>query len=79
MFRKVALIVLLLGSVGSKALADYCSQLPESKMRLECATQNHSSLAAKRQRCEEEGRKMGLTPQGMAGGLYPYVVACMKR
>jgi hypothetical protein len=80
LFRMIALSALLLGSVESQALAQDCRQLPEGQARRDCVMKNPAA-AAKLQRCQAEGRKMGLSDQvnARAGGLRPYVVACMKR
>ncbi|MGY4289902.1 hypothetical protein ACVWXO_009168 [Bradyrhizobium sp. LM2.7] len=80
MLRTIVLAVLLLSSIGSKAFAQNCAQLPAGPARLDCAMKN-PAFAAKRERCEEEGRKMGLNNQwsGSAGGLRPYMAACLKR
>ncbi|OKO71420.1 hypothetical protein [Bradyrhizobium sp. AS23.2] len=80
LFRMIAMSVLLLGSVESQALAQDCRQLPEGQARRDCVMKNPAG-AAKLQRCEAEGRKMGLSNQynAGAGGLRPYVMACMKR
>jgi hypothetical protein len=54
----IALTVLLLAPIDSEALAQNAP---------------NPAMAAKRQRCEDEGRKMGLSNQrsGSAGGLRP--------
>ena len=70
MFRIVGLAVLLLAPIGSSALAQNSNGKNPS-----------AATAAKRQRCDAEGRNMGLNNQrsGSAGGLGRYVAACMKR
>ncbi|MGY4283738.1 hypothetical protein ACVWXO_002958 [Bradyrhizobium sp. LM2.7] len=80
MFRLILLTVLLLSTIGSQASAQECKQY-SGRVRLDCVTQRFPAAAAKRQRCEDEGRKMGLSNQRdpRAGGLMPYVFACMRR
>lgn len=80
MLRMIVLAGLLLSPIGSQAFAQNCGQLPAGPARLDCAMKN-PAFAAKRERCEDEGRKMGLNNQrsGSAGGLRPYVAACVKR
>jgi hypothetical protein len=60
MFRIIGLAVLLLAPIGSNALAQNSNGKNPSAV-----------AAAKRQRCDDEGRNMGLNNQrsGSAGGL----------
>lgn len=80
MFRMIASAVLMLGPISSEAWAQNCRQMPAGPARFECAMKN-PAFAAKLERCQDEGRKMGLSNQrsASAGGLKPYVKACMSR
>ena len=82
MIGKVASAFIFL-TACSEAQAQNCRELPPGPARFECASKNHPGLEAKRQRCIEEGRQMGLAPRGGAGGagggLRPFVMACMQR
>jgi len=64
MLRTIALAVLLLAPLSSGALA----QTPQKK----------ADLSAKRERCADEARKMGLF-RGVTGGLSEYVRSCVRR
>jgi hypothetical protein len=71
MLRIIALVVLLLAPIGSNALAQNLN-----------GKQPSAAAAAKRERCDMEGRNMGLSNQwnrGAGGSLRRYVAACMKR
>ena len=72
-------IVALSASASSAALAgEDCRQYPVGPARLSCASRNHPGFAAKQKRCQEQGQQMGLS-EGRAGGLRPFVAACMQR
>ena len=79
----VALGAALGSCASSAATAQNCMQYPEGHFRYQCATRIHPGLLARRERCKEEGRQMGLRHggghQGVAGGLWEYVIACMRR
>ena len=80
--RFVSFVVLWFVAVGSAdALAQDCRQLPQGPARFACVSKNHPGAVAKLERCTEEGKQMGLsdTHNGPAGGLRPYVRACMNR
>lgn len=64
MFKTIALTVLLLAPVSSAAFAQ--------------TAQKKVDMSAKRERCADEGRKMGLF-RGVTGGLSQYVASCVKR
>lgn len=69
MFRIFALVILLLGPIGAEALAQNVNvKLPSA------------AATGKRERCADEGRKMGLSrTRGRSGGLKSYVAGCMQR
>ena len=70
-------------AIASTANAENCMQYPPGPFRFECASRNNPGLLAKRERCQQEGRQMGLQPaggsKGAAGGLRDYMMACMQR
>jgi hypothetical protein len=82
MFLRTMIAAIALCAAASTANAEDCKQYPQGPFRFECASRNHPELLAKRERCEEEGRQMGLqrgAGKGAAGGLPGYVRACMQR
>jgi hypothetical protein len=79
MLRIVTWAVLSLVAAGSTiAFAEDCRQLPQGPARAACASQNNPAFAAKLDRCKQQGAQAGLT-EGRAGGLGPFVQACMQR
>ena len=82
MSSKTALAAIALWATASAANAQNCMQYPPGPDRLDCVNRNPGVLA-KRERCQQEGRQMGLAARrgggGNGGGLREYVVACMQR
>ena len=73
-----ATLIFLIACSGARA--QNCRDLPPGPARFECASRKHPDLIAKRERCKEEGLKMGLSGgRGNAGGLRNYVQACAQR
>jgi hypothetical protein len=83
MFLRTMIAAIALCAAASTANAEDCMQYPQGRFRFECASRKHPELLAKRERCQEEGRQMGLHggrgAQGNAGGMRGYVMACMQR
>jgi hypothetical protein len=83
MLKVAAAVIIASAFLSSAALAQNCRNLPPGPQRFECASQSHPGLLAKRERCKEEGRQMGLKPAGglggAGGGLRGFVMACMQR
>jgi hypothetical protein len=83
MFLRTMIAAIALCAAASAANAENCMQYPRGPFRFECASRNHPEQLAKRERCQEEGRQMGLFrsrgAQGNAGGMRGYVMACMQR
>lgn len=81
--RFVFAVLLSLGLPTVAARAEDCRAYPPGPMRFACASRTHPGLIEKQERCQEEGRRMGLKPagglQGAGGGLKEYVQACMQR
>jgi hypothetical protein len=63
--------------------AENCEEYPPGPARFECASRTHPGLAAKRERCMESARQMGLKSMAGGGGggnsLKGYVLECMRR
>ncbi len=80
--RLLLTALLCIGSL-SVTHAEDCRQYPPGPARFACASRTHPGLLAKQERCQEEGRRMGLKPAGglggAGGGLREYVQACMQR
>jgi hypothetical protein len=76
-------LILSIGLLTVRARAEDCRQYPPGPARFDCASRTHPGLLARRERCQEEGRQMGLKPRGGAGGagggLSEFVIACMQR
>lgn len=73
-------LILSIGLLTGTARAEDCRQYPPGPARFDCASRTHPGLLARRERCQEEGRQMGLKPRGGAGGgLSEFVIACMQR
>jgi hypothetical protein len=80
MYLRTSIAAIALCAAASSANAENCMQYPEGPFRFQCASRNHPQLHAKLERCQEEGRQMGLSrAKGTAGGLRGYVMACMHR
>jgi hypothetical protein len=83
MFLRTMIAAIALCAAASAANAENCMQYPQGPARFDCASRNHPGLLAKRERCQEEGRQMGLSggrgAGGNAGGMRGYVMACMQR
>jgi hypothetical protein len=81
---RLFVFVAVLGSAAfaaSASFAEDCRQYPQGPARFSCVSRN-PVLAAKRERCKEEGKNMGLTSLGAKAGqgaLPGFVAACMKR
>jgi hypothetical protein len=78
-----SLTVCALSVLSSAVSAEDCGQYPPGPTRFECTGRDHPGLVAKRERCMEEARQMGLRPMGGGGGggggLKGYVQECMRR
>jgi hypothetical protein len=59
--------------------AEYCRQYPPGPARFECASRDHPGLLAKRERCMESARQMGLRPMAGGNSMRGYVRECMQR
>ena len=75
---RVFTLALALLAVSTASEAEDCQPYPQGPERLACASAQHPRLIAKRTRCQEAGRQMGLT-EGHGGGLRQFVIACMQR
>jgi len=77
---RTMIAAIVLCAAASAANAENCIQYPQGPARFDYASRNHPGLLAKRERCQEEGRQMGLRGgPGAAGGMRGYVMACMQR
>jgi hypothetical protein len=80
---RAMMAAIALCAAASSAHAENCRQYPQGPFRSECASRNHPERLAKKERCQEEARQMGLSggrgAQGNAGGMRGYVMACMQR
>jgi hypothetical protein len=65
--------------VASPASAEDCKAYPPGPQRLACASAAHPGMAAKRERCKQEGEGAGLSNRKTDQALKEYVVACMHR
>ena len=78
MSGRLRVAALLLCSLAPEAEAQSCASLPPGPQRFACASEKNPNLVAKRERCKEEGRRIGLSTT-VKGGMGPYVQACMQR
>lgn len=83
MIGRLVVAPVLVAAALSTAHAQDCKEYPPGPARFACASRNHPGLLAKRERCKEQGRQMGLKPRGglggEGGGLKEFVLACMQR
>ncbi|MBR1127432.1 hypothetical protein [Bradyrhizobium iriomotense] len=78
MLQRLMTLIFLLAAGPAAAEAQPCKELPPGPQRFACASARNPGLSAKRDRCKEEGRKLGLT-SNIGGKMGPYVQACMQR
>jgi hypothetical protein len=63
---------------SSAAYSQDCRSYPPGEARLACIGAKNPGIYAKRERCKEEGLRMGLST-GKGGGMKSFVQACMQR
>ena len=78
MIGKLVAAAFVLLTACASARAQGCRELPPGPARFECASRNHPGLEAKRERCQNEARQMGLGLDHTKG-MREYVEACMHR
>ena len=80
MIERLVAAALIFLTAFSVAHAQNCRDLPPGPARFECASRTHPGLAAKRERCREEGLQMGIKAGASdRGGLKQFVMSCMQR